>query len=572
MIVNFEKVGWKNFLSTGNTMTWVTLNSAKLTLIVGTNGAGKSTLLDAICYALYGKAFRNITIPQLVNTINQKESLVEIHFSIGSRKYRVIRGQKPTIFEIYCDGNLIPQNADARSYQRHLESAILRMNFKSFTQIVTLGVSSFVPFMDLETGKRRELIDDLLDIQIFTTMGNILKARSTINKEQIEENKNRTNLLLQRIELHKKHLEEMKSNTEEQIKQHEESITSYKAKLEAAQQSVRQKATEARTLEARLTGREANRKKLDESNKLYRKLDTKMDEHNRVIEFFTKNDNCPTCQQVIESGFKQTVVDDKQAVINTYTTAQTGLRTKIDELMKLESGYVEVETAMLAIERLQRDYQYEVNLNNKLISTIESEIKKLLAVSKEQSVKSDDIIEAQNKLIEETSIKEALLLQRDVYDTTNQLLKDGGIKAEVVKQFVPVINKLINKYLAALDFFVNFEFDENFKESIKSRHRDDFSYHSFSEGEKLRIDLSLLFTWRAIAKLRSSMGTNLLIMDEIFESSLDNNGTDEFLKLLDNFIDDTNIFVISHKGDQLFDKFDSVLKFEKHQNFSKVIQ
>ena len=569
-MIYFKKIRYKNILSTGNQFTEIGLCKHNSTLIIGENGAGKSTLLDALCYALYGKPFRKINKPQLLNSINQKNLIVEVEFSIGKREYKVIRGMKPNVFEIYQDGTLLNQNAEAKDYQQVLESSILKLNFKSFSQIVILGSASFVPFMQLQAAHRREIIEDLLDIEIFSIMNNLLKDRIFINKTKLTDIDHRIDLAEQKIEMFKKHVTSLVDNNKDLVKTKQDKIKELKKHIKQVSLQMDETSKVVDGYLTQIQDQEKVQKKIAEISKLDVQLSQKQIKFNQEIKFFKDHDNCPTCKQSIEGGHKHKLV--------------TGIETKQNEVVeaieKLVQQQQKTSERLRAIQDIQskisekqkelNDLNNDVVTNNKFINALEEEISSINSNTKQIDINNKEIEAARAELKAEQTTKEELIKDKQVMDIAATLLKDTGIKTKIIKQYVPIINKLINKYLAAMDFFVNFELNESFEEKIKSRFRDEFSYESFSEGEKLRIDLALLFTWRAIAKLRNSASTNLLIMDEVFDSSLDNSGTEEFLKILNGLTNDTNVFIISHKGDQLFEKFEHVIKFVKHKNFSKI--
>ena len=566
-MINFKKVRWQNFLSTGNQWTEIQLNRSKSTLIVGENGAGKSTLLDAISFSLYGKPYRSINKPQLINSITNKSCMVEIEFSTKGKEYLVRRGIKPAKFEIFCDGKLLDQNASIREYQEYLEKSILKLNHKSFTQIVVIGSAGFTPFMQLKVWERRDIIEDLLDIQIFSQMHTILKEKIVKNKDSISETKYQLDLLDQKIEMTKKHMNDLMS-----IKKADRSVK--QAKIEEIQNNISSAMSEIESINLEIEplmletrNRDKIKSKLNELQSLYLTIRNKADAIDKDIDFFANNDECPTCRQEIDSYFKQNHVSVQRM-------KQTGLE---DGLLEMKSHVEEVVKSLNDIEEIQLEINRLNNAAMEQTTNIRMYQRNIEALQEElkETVTNDDINVQELMQLEigksNTELKhQQLTTEREQHDIANSLLKDGGIKTKIIKQYIPIINKLMNKYLAAMEFFVQFELDEQFNEKIKSRHRDEFTYDSFSEGEKMRIDLSLLFTWRAVAKLRSSTSTNLLIMDEVFDSSLDTTGTDEFLKLITQLATDTNVFVISHKGDQLFDKFHSNIKFEKVKNFSQV--
>lgn len=565
----FKCIRWKNFLSTGNVYTEIDFTRNKTTLIIGENGAGKSTILDALSFSLYGKPFRKINKPQLVNTINGKGLQVELEFSIGKRQYKVIRGLKPNLFEIYQDGKLINQDSEAKEYQEMFEKSILKLNHKSFCQIVVLGSSSFVPFMQLPSAHRREVIEDLLDIQIFSIMNSLLKEKVAKNKSDLSEVDYNIRLTAQKIEMHKKHLEEMNNSNDEIIKQKMNRIAELVQEINQATANVNGLLKDLQVKVESVADQEKINIKVQKLEVLKGQLQSKLNKLQKEIEFFTDHNDCPTCRQGIDHEHKSHIVSRNNDQIFEVTD---GLKKLESELLASRERIKVINAMNLEIAELNKQIaglNVQVDTKSNFVDGLRKEIDELKN-SKKVVDGSEDLKAFQHELKKLIFDKEELVSDKGVLDVASNLLRDSGIKTKIIKQYIPIMNKLINKYLASLDFFVNFELNENFEEKIKSRHRDDFSYESFSEGEKMRIDLSLLFTWRAIAKLRNSVSTNLLIMDEVFDSSLDTNGTDEFLKILYTLTGDTNVFIISHKGDTLFDKFEHIIRFEKHKNFSRI--
>jgi DNA repair exonuclease SbcCD ATPase subunit len=569
-MIYFKKIRWQNFLSTGNVMTEIQLDRTKSTLIVGENGAGKSTMLDALYFALFGRAFRTINKPQLVNSITGKHALVEIEFSIGKKEYMIRRGIKPAVFDIFIDGELVNQNSTSREYQDVLEKTILRMNPKSFGQIVVLGAANFVPFMQLPAQHRREVIEDLLDIQIFSIMNSLLKDKQISNKTLATDVDYRIDMCEQKIELHKKHIETLNRNNAAIIKQKEKRIEEYNELSEELMSTNGKLTLETAILSESMTDFEKTSIKLIKVKEMEKALKDRVTKISKEVKFFHDHDNCPTCKQGIDHDFKQQTIEKRNLKVDEIADALT----KIDEeYTKLDMRIKEIDAINTQIHELNgkiSDNFRDIQFNNNYIANLRNEIEELENDHASDTSNLDELRELKQDLTDHKQRKETLAFERQLHEVASYVLKDTGIKTKIIRQYVPIMNKLINKYLAAMDFFVQFELDETFNETIRSRFRDAFSYASFSEGEKMRIDLSLMFTWRAIAKLRNSASTNLLIMDEVFDSSLDSGGTEEFMKILDTLTAETNTFVISHKGDQLYDKFHSVIKFEKHSNFSRI--
>jgi len=570
-MILFKTVRWQNMLSTGNQFTEVALDRSKSTLIVGENGAGKSTILDALSFALYGKPFRNINKPQLVNSMTQKKLVVECEFMVGSKHFCVKRGIKPQIFEIYQNGEMINQNSSARDYQEYLEKSILKLSFKSFGQIVILGSANYLPFMQLPAHARREVIEDLLDIQIFTTMNNLLKEKITTNKSAITDTDYQINLIENKVEMTLKHINSLKTNNDHLIRQKDEMIKEIDTLVCQAEHDIAVQNGILDIHSAKIADAEKVANKKSKLVELESQLESKVRTLKKEIRFYHDNDSCPTCRQGIDHDFKNETVTDRQSKEQEITDALVKIEDEITTINTRITEITAINKEITAINTKITELNSDIRSWNSSICTLEQEIKNLKKNTTVIDESNEDLSVLNSQLSVQQKHKEELANERSVIEVAGVLLKDSGIKTRIIKQYVPIMNKLINKYLAAMDFFVQFELDENFNEKIKSRFRDEFSYASFSEGEKSRLDLALMFTWRAIAKLRNSASTNLLILDEVFDSSLDTSGNDNLMDILSN-ITDGNIFVISHKGDQLYDKFHSVIKFEKHSNFSVIKQ
>lgn len=568
-MIKFDKIRWKNFLSTGNVFTEISLNTRGTNLVVGENGAGKSTILDALTFALFGKPFRNINKPQLINTITRKDLTVEIEFSIGSTRYRIVRGMRPNVFEVYCNDTLVNQSAEMRDYQEYLERNILKINYKSFCQVVVLGSASFTPFMQLPAGQRRAIIEDLLDLQVFTTMNVLLKDRVQENSDAIQTNTNEQRLIGEKIKMVREHLRELQSKSEQFIKEKRTAIKDIERKIAEANSTRDDYRTQLAELTVKLHGMESLQSKLDKLKALRTQMETKTSMLAREVEFFSNHDNCPTCKQQISSEFSCEVVGRRESEIKAIEDGLKQLAVKYDETNAELAAILEVDRQCDDLRSKASHETLRIQLLNDQIKTIKQEIEDAKHDAKGTSdVKVSDL---ENELTELTTKYNELQDDRLVLNAAAMLLKDGGIKTKIVNQYIPIINKLINKYLGEFDLFVEFNLDEQFNEVIKSRYRDEFSYASFSEGEKQKIDLSTMFAWRAVAKLRNSLSTNLLILDEVFDSSLDGDAADDLLKILQTISGDTSVFVISHR-ETLHDKFENVIKFVKHQNFSRIDQ
>jgi DNA repair exonuclease SbcCD ATPase subunit len=568
-MLHFEKLRWKNLLSTGNVYTEIHLDRSPSTVVVGENGAGKSTMLDALCWVLFNKPFRSVRKEQLINSVNGKGTRAEVEFRIGTVQYKIVRAYRPSEFEIWKNGEMLPQPGNVKDYQATLEEQILKLNYKSFTQVVILGSATFTPFMQLSVRDRREVIEDLLDIQIFSQMNTLLRDRMSKNKNEATDIEYQIELVENKIEVQQQYLRQVKSDIGEEIKEYEEMIVG--AQQTNANTSVQISQTEEKIQKHFDTINDQTKvqSKSEKVSDLLSKLHDKEHSSSKTLEFFESHDNCPTCDQIIAAQIKEEKIQKTQSIISRTTDAISELQKQNDQLHdRLEQINVtqkEITELQQQISSMQSDIKHvdaSINQYNKKIEALNDR----MGEEKTFDVEIDKLNSDLKRL---SSNKEQLSKDRMVLDYASKMLKDGGIKTKIIRQYVPVINKLVNKYLAAMDFFVDFTLDEQFNEVIRSRHRDDFSYASFSEGEKARIDLSLMLTWRAVAKLKNSVNTNLLILDEVFDGSLDVNGS-EILMNLFREMSGTNIFVISHKSDQMVDKFRSMIKFEKVKSYSRI--
>ena len=568
MKINFKKIRYKNVLSSGNVFTEILFDKSKTTLISGSNGSGKSTLLDAITFALYGKAFRKISKPQLVNSINQKELVTEIDFSIGSKDYKIRRGIKPNFFEIAVNDVLIDQDAAVRDYQTYLEQNILKLNYKSFTQIVILGSATYVPFMELPAHGRREIIEDLLDIQIFSTMNTLLKEKTSSNKESIKENGYQKDLVETRIDSAKDHNASIRKMKEVEAEKIREKMGAHLKDIENAKVIIETQNAALDVVLDDIKDKPEMQAKSEKAKSLRRDIESQMRSHQKELSFYKDHDDCPTCKQGIEQAFKAGIITDKDIKVTALMDGLEKLAVKSSEYDGRLSAISKLEDQMRTINLGIGDQRATIKVAKNALVSYKNEL-----TSAEEEVEAVDmtkLFEYSNTLNEIEARQTELYNEKEVISVTAQMLKDGGIKAKIIKQYVPVMNKLINKYLQAFDLFVDFQLDENFNEIIKSRFRDTFSYASFSEGEKLRITLAIMLSWRSVAKLRNSVSTNLLILDETLDGALDGVGIEMLIDTLHNLNSDDNIFVISHRGHQFGDKFMSHIKFDKVKNFSEI--
>ncbi len=568
-MIKFKTVRWANFLSTGSQFTEVNLDRSTTTLIVGENGAGKSTILDAICFALFNKPFRNINKPQLINSINQKQMVVEVEFSIGTKAYKIVRGAKPTIFEIHLNGEILNQDAAARDYQKYLEENVLKLNYKSFTQIVILGSASFTPFMQLPTSHRREVIEDLLDIKIFSTMNEVLKEKYSSIKSKIQLLDNEIEVGKAKVRVQQDYIKTLEVDKQKKVEDVQKRIFEANTEISQLSNNVENEGKQESDLKSTISDASEKRNARQEMGSLLRKLSERIKTQEKSIEFYNDHDVCPTCSQGLDDTFKSSA---KEAHSHKIEEIEGAIQSLNNQLQAVSDRLEKIDAIE---EKISQHKSNIITLNTKIIAN-QQYIQKLNAELDAESTERGNIDEEKaalkslaKEVVECSNQKITLVEERHYLDIAGLLLKDSGIKTKVIKQYLPVINKLVNKFLQAMDFFVSFELDESFNETIKSRHRDEFTYASFSEGEKAKIDLALLFAWRTIARMKNSASTNLLLLDEVFDGSLDINGTDYVMTILNTLGDESNVFIISHK-DALFDKFRSVIRFEKHQNFSRI--
>ena len=565
-MIHFKYVRWRNFLSTGNQFTEIQLDRSSTTLIIGENGAGKSTILDALWFGLFGKPFRNINKPQLLNSVNGGNCEVEVEFRIGKKEVKVVRGIKPNKFEIYINGKMYNQDANVRDYQKYLEQQILKLNYRSFTQVVILGSSTFIPFMQLKARHRREVVEEILDIQIFSLMNMLVKQRMKTIAEDMREMDYNVKLNQEKITLQEKYISEVKQNKEKLVEEKTSLISSNEEEVFSRNAENTKLKEEKDKWLSDIVDKDRVVTTINKLNNLKSTLREKKNSNAKMLKFFEDNDDCPTCEQPLNNSEEMIALKEKE--VEKFSTALDELDDKITETKDRQTIIKDT------IERV-RENEVQIAKNGQSIvqlekfnSTLTAEIAQL---ADEELSKSDyDKLKRLKKKMKGLEDQKGKLREDQTYaDAVRNMLQDTGIKTKIIKQYLPIMNKLINTYLTSMEFYVNFTLNENFEETIKSRYRDEFTYASFSEGEKMRIDLALLFTWRAVAKMKNSTNTNLLILDEIFDSSLDGTGTDEFLKIL-NTLGDENVFVISHKQDALADKFRSTVKFEKIKNFSHI--
>ena len=568
-MITFKKIRWKNFLSTGNTPIEVNLDQSHTTLVIGKNGSGKSTLLAALCFGLFNKPFRMIKKEQMVNTINNGESEIEIWFDVGTKSYRILRGIKPNRFEIYCDGEMINQNATTMDYQKYLEKNIMKLNYRSFIQVVILGSSSYEPFMKMKPRYRREVVEEILDIRVFGLMDLLLRSQQSDLQKKITEVRHHADLINTKYETEAKHLKSLqnedtttKTHKLSQLEKIDKDSSNYSSNIQKLNEEIA-------VTQSKIVDKEKIDNKVSKLTKLETKIEQNINNHKKTLDFFLKNDTCPTCTQKIEPNFKTQKCGHEAAAIQKLELGLLELQkeldtsyTKVTEFNTLSDkiGQMNVEVAKIntSLEGLKRHSD-----------SIDEEIKMLGDKTSDREKVQQQLDELKVKLGEAQVDLDKVLEEKSYVDVCREILNDKGAKAKIIQKYLPIMNTLVNQYLQSMDFFISFHLDEEFNETIKSRHRDSFNYNNFSEGEKMRIDLALLFTWRHIAKMKNSTNTNLLVLDEVFDSSLDGQGTDDFFKIIGK-LSKENIFIISHKGDILFDKFTNIIKFEKTNNFTKL--
>ena len=569
-MIYFKKLRWKNFLSTGNQFIEVDLAKSPSTLIIGANGSGKSTLLDALCFSLFNRPFRTIKKEQLINTINNADCEIQVEFETNGKSYKIVRGIKPNNFEIYCNNVLINQDASNVDYQNMLEQNILKCNYRAFCQVVILGSSSYEPFMHLRARYRREVVEEILDIRVFSHMDLLLRHKQAELSKNIVDVRHRYDLMSEKYQLQKDHFEQIQNrdNTDiedrkAQLKENEKSNYEYNQKLQLLNEKII-------STKAEIWGGDKFTRKSKELDKLETKIEHKLDREKKDVDFFENNDNCPTCTQPIDLKFKQTKIYEGKKKITELEQGLEQLTKEVDKTNRKIDEYKKIEKKLNELDISVAKVNTSISEINRHSNRLDVEIQKLQSEKENTGKVAYELDQLKEDLKQINVDKEKVVEEKKYIDIAREILNDTGVKAKIIKKYLPIMNNLINKYLQSMDFFVNFHLDEEFNETIKSRFRDTFVYNSFSEGEKLRIDLALLFTWRTIAKMKNSTNTNLLILDEIFDSSLDGSGTEDFFKILKSLTSE-NTFIISHKGDILFDKFTNIIKFEKYKNFTRLV-
>ena len=569
-MVIFHKISWKNFLSTGNTKIEINLRESPTTLIIGKNGSGKSTILDALCFALFNKPYRIIKKDQMINTINNADSMVEVYFSIGPKAYKVRRGIKHSVFEIYQDGELINQNASGVDYQKYLEQNILKLNYRSFCQVVILGSSSYEPFMKMRASYRRDVIEEILDIKVFASMNLLLRSKQQELTKDITTLRHSVDLIENKVNLQEQHYNDLSKRDTDQIDIKQKDIDKaqndkrdYMFRIESLNKEITQN-------QLQIADKTKVSAKMTQLQKLEAKIDQNLKTHKKALKFFEENKNCPTCTQDIKEEFRQDKIDEERRAV---VKLQDGYKQLLSEITKQEekiSNFDKVSERIRSIETNVAKLNTSIDELKRYSDRLEDEIEKLRIEDTSGLNIKEEIVRLKQELVKTKEDRDKVIDEKKYIDVLRQIVDDSGARAQIIKKYLPVMNKLINQYLQSMDFFVSFHLDEEFKETVRSRHMDTFNYNNFSEGEKMRIDLSLLFTWRSIAKMKNSVNTNLLILDEIFDSSLDGQGTDDFFKIVKGLTKE-NIYIISHKGDIMFDKFTNIIKFEKYQNFTRIV-
>ena len=568
-MIIFQKITWRNFLSTGNTPIEINLREHPTTLVIGKNGSGKSTVLDALCFALFNKPYRIIKKDQMINTINNADSMVEVWFSVGPKNYQVRRGIKPNVFEIYEDGVLINQNASGVDYQKYLETNIMKLNYRSFCQVVILGSSSYEPFMKMRASYRRDVIEEILDIKVFASMNILLRGRQQELTKEITTLRHNVDLIENKVELQEQHYNELSKRDTDLISLKQKDI-------EKAQQDKRDYMFRIESLnkeitknQLKITDKTKVSTKMTQLQKLEAKIDQNLKTHKKALKFFEENTSCPVCTQEIQSDFRHKKVNEEKEQVS---KLQDGYKKLLSEITKHEEKIGELDTVSDRIRNIETNVaklNTSIDELKRYSDRLEDEIEKLRVEDVSGLNIKEEIAKLKQELVVTKEQRDQVIDDKKYVDVLRQIVDDSGARAQIIKKYLPVMNTLINQYLQSMDFFVSFHLDEEFKETVKSRHMDTFNYNNFSEGEKMRIDLALLFTWRSIAKMKNSVNTNLLILDEIFDSSLDGQGTDDFFKIIKTLTKE-NIYIISHKGDIMFDKFTNIIKFEKYQNFTRI--
>ena len=569
MKIQFQKIRYKNLLSSGNAWTNVRLDDHRTTLISGSNGSGKSTLLDAIVFALYGKAFRKVNKNQLINTINGRDTVIEISFKIGQNEFLIRRGIKPSLFEIWKNGEMINQDAASRDYQTYLEQNILNLNYKSFNQIVILGSATYVPFMELPTGTRRDIIEDLLDIQVFSTMNTLLKDRISNNKDSITENSYQMDLTESKLDSAKDHNASIRKIREDEVEKIRDKMSEHIKTIEEKQKLIESIQDIITVCLDDIQDKASIKAKIEKGRSLRQDIESSIRLHQKELSFYKDHDDCPTCKQGIEHDFKQDIMATKDAKLIELQEGLANLSEKVKVYSERLESISSVEDQISDMNLKINDHRATIKVSKNALVAFKKELDK--AEEEVESVDVSVLKKHENDLKQFEAHQQELFNKKEILTVVSAMLKDGGIKTRIIRQYIPVMNKLINKYLGAFDLFVDFQLDENFNETIKSRFRDKFSYASFSEGEKLRISLSIMLAWRAVAKLRNSVSTNLLLLDETLDGALDGVGIENLIDTLHNLNSDDNIFVISHRGHQFGDKFDSHISFHKVKNFSEIV-